>query len=227
MKVACVLFDMDGVVVDSMSLHAAAWKEVLARYGIIVSEMDIYRREGMPGRESVIDICREKGLDPPDEQTFGRLLKKKNAIFERGYVRLYPHVKSILSLFRRKGIPMALVTGSPKRVVRHVIPKEMQRLFNALVTADDVTKGKPDPEPYARGIRLIMPGKERGGGSRQDMGAALCIENSPLGILSAKRAGAVCFAIATTLPARLLAGADRVFADHKSLLTFLKGELIQ
>jgi len=227
MKVACVLFDMDGVVVDSMSLHASAWREVLAQYGIIVSNRDIYRREGMPGRDSVIDICHEKGLDPPDEQTFGRLLKKKNAIFERGHVRLYPHVKSIISLFRRQGIPMALVTGSPKRAVRHVIPKEMLRLFDVLVTADDVTKGKPDPEPYTTAIRSIMPMKERAGGFNQDNGVALCVENSPLGILSAKRAGAVCYAIATTLPARLLEGADRVFADHKSLLVFLQGELIQ
>ena len=227
MKVACALFDMDGVVVDSMSLHAAAWKEVLAHYGIIVSEMDIYRREGMPGSESIIDICHEKGLDPPDEQTLSRLLKKKNAFFERGHVRLYPHVKSIISLFRRQGIPIALVTGSPKRAVHHVIPKEMLRLFDALVTADDVTKGKPDPEPYATAIRLIMTGSKRLGGSHQDNGAALCVENAPLGIQSAKRAGAVCYAIATTLPERFLVEADRVFADHKSLLKFLQRGLIQ
>ncbi len=212
MRPSALLLDMDGVVVDSMALHAAAWKQVLGEHGLVLDDIDIFRREGMSGRQSVEDIFIEHGVPFPGDTAYNLLEEKKHTLFERNHVSLYPLVTDMIAWARDERILTALVTGSPRRSVEHVVPAGVLSLFDAVITAGDVTRGKPDPEPYLKGMRAL--GVSAVG--------ALAVENAPMGIRSAKSAGVVCFALETTLPARFLTGADRIFRDHAALFGCLQ-----
>jgi beta-phosphoglucomutase len=210
-----ILFDMDGVVVDSMRFHAAAWKRVLNEYGLLVNDIDIYLREGMSGRQSVEDIFSQYGQPFPEEGKFQDLIAKKHALFESNHIVLFPFIEPILALIKGSNILTGLVTGSLKRSVRHLLDPDVLSQFDIVVTAEDVSRGKPDPEPYALAIeRLgVKPGE------------SLIIENAPMGIRSAKSAGATCYALETTLPASYLEEADIIIKDHRSLLELLKSRI--
>jgi beta-phosphoglucomutase len=212
MRPRAILFDMDGVVVDSMGFHAAAWKEVLGEHGLALEDIDIFRREGMSGRKSVEDIFTDQGVPFPGDEAYLRLEEKKHSLFERNHITLFPLVRDIIEWAGSEGISTALVTGSPRRSVEHMMPADVLALFDAVITADDVIRGKPDPESYEKAMRALNTGPAE----------TLVVENSPMGVLSAKAAGALCYALETTLPARFLAGADRVFRDHAELFGFLR-----
>lgn len=212
MRPRAILFDMDGIVVDSMRFHASAWKQVLGEHGLAVEDLDIYLREGMSGRQSIEDIFVEYGRPFPIEDRFRELIAKKHALFEKNRIHLYPRIADILEWLKARGMLTALVTGSAKRSVDYMMEERVLALFDAIITAEDVSKGKPDPEPYERALgRLGM-----------DAADTLAIENAPMGIRSAKGAGVTCFAIETTLPRRYLSQADKIFSDHSSCFEYLK-----
>ena len=93
-----------------------------------------------------------------------------------------------------------------------MLPVKIFNLFNAIVSVDDVINGKPHPEPYLKAIDIL----------KCDPKYALVIENAPLGIESAKKAGLDCFAIETTLPGSYLKNADRIFKSHRLLFEYFK-----
>jgi beta-phosphoglucomutase len=215
MEIRSVLFDMDGVILDSMPRHSEAWIEVLGEYGVRLEPMDIYRREGMSGRESIIDIFSEKGIEYPGDDEYGRILEKKLEIFERQSVGVFPLVEEILAFLKGKRVGMVLVTGSLRRSVDRALPSRIRGYFNAAVTADDVASGKPHPEPYISALRLA-------GG---DADGALAVENAPMGIRSAVSAGIRCIALATSLSEEHLREASLVLRDHRALLEYLHARL--
>ena len=104
------------------------------------------------------------------------------------------------------------MTGSARSVVdESLVPTGIVGLFDAIVTGDEVTNGKPDPEPYRTVAgRLGLSPSE-----------CLVIENAPLGIQSARAAGMRCLALETTLPAGRLPQADRVFSSAGDLRHWL------
>lgn len=199
---------MDGVIVDSMQYHANAWIEVFREYGLFLTREEVFKREGMSGVESIIDIFREKHFPTPSEQELKKLLEKKLEKFEKFIIDLFPYVKEILELVHKKGISIGLVTGSLKRSVKHVLPVDILQYFQTIVTVDDITNGKPHPEPYLRGLHMLGSNAKN----------TIAVENAPFGIMSAKAAGLVCYALETTLSKRLLSGADIIFHNHLALL---------
>jgi beta-phosphoglucomutase len=127
---------------------------------------------------------------------------------------LVPGIAPLLHDLWGRGYQLGLVTGSAGSVVDESLsPTGLAELFAAIVTGDEVSQGKPNPEPYQIAANRL-------GVSPFD---CLAVENAPLGIRSAKAAGMGCVAIETTLPAaRLLAAdADRVFPDAADLRTWL------
>ena len=210
MVVRAVLFDMDGVITDTMPYHYQAWRSVLSREeGILVSHQEIYEREGQEGGVSVRELLeahqkiytRVKGT---------RILLAKEALFKRLVrPRFIPGARGILAMMKRAGIPLALVTGTSRHEMMRLLPSKILRCFDVSVTGRDVKRGKPDPEPYLKALMELNV-------NARD---ALVIENAPFGILSAKTAGITCFAIATSLPACYLKKADRVFSSFKEMKT--------
>ncbi|HLA38059.1 MAG TPA: HAD family phosphatase [Candidatus Brocadiales bacterium] len=200
-----VLLDMDGVVVDGMPFHLRAWKEAFSAVGIEVTDIDIYRREGMDGLETVQEISREKRVTlTPEVQRRVNESKDRmlNEIFQ---VRFIPGSLELIQKLKARGLRLALVTGTRGEVVSRIFKEGLnppEADFDVVITAESVERKKPAPDPYLKAVEMLGLRKEE----------CLVIENAPAGITSAKRAGLRCLAITTSLPASYLKEADAVLA---------------
>ena len=204
-----VIFDMDGVILDSMSHYNSAWRHALAERGIFPSEMEIYRHEGEKGAESIKQFFAQAGMECSSLDVI-EILDRVYEIYYR-----YPKVKPFSDAFpfirglKERGIKTAIVTGSKRFDINGRLSSEEQGLFDTIITQDDVDNGKPHPEPYLKALdNLGLKASE-----------AFVIENAPFGIKAAKTAGLLTIAITTTLPREELMGADLVIDS----LTRVKG----
>ena len=120
-------------------------------------------------------------------------------------IRFYDHFMDMLNNLRAKSVPMGVVTGGNRTRVENTIANYLEGYFDALVTIDDVTNGKPHPEPFLKGAeKLQLNPKE-----------CIVVENAPLGIKSAKAAGTTVIAVKTTLTDKYLSEADYILDDFK------------
>ena len=207
-KYRLVIFDMDGVITDTMPEHFDAWRATLAKAGIKVSRYDIYEREGQNGLTSVrelfkkyrvpFDLAGAKRILAEKEELFKRLAKKKFVKGSRPFIRL----------LKRRRYLLALVTGTSRHEVHRVMPPGLLSLFDAVVTGNDVKRGKPYPEPFLKALGSL--------GIRA--AEAAVIENAPFGIRAAKSAGLYCIALETSLPRKYLAQADAVYGSFSQVV---------
>ncbi|MFH1202052.1 MAG: HAD family phosphatase [Candidatus Omnitrophota bacterium] len=195
-----ILFDMDGVVVDSMPYHFISWYEALRPYGVRASCFEIYQREGELWEHSLKDFlsrCKTK----PTKKVFHRIFLARKSIFRKYFKQfIFPGAREFLACLKNKGYLLGLVTGTPRREVNHILTPNIRKLFDQIVSGDMVKRGKPHPEPYLLALKLLgLESKE-----------AVAVENAPLGIESVKRAGMFCIALTTSLPKEYLKRADMI-----------------
>jgi len=203
-----VLFDMDGVLVDSQPNHVRAWRHVFAERGVELDPLLPLQREGEKAHDTCAWICERLGLDwPPEERD--RLVAGKRAYFRSlPGTELFPDVPAVLDGLAERGIPTALVTGSTVVNARAIVPPEVWARFAACIAAEDVAQGKPHPEGYLKGCAALG----------LEPGDCLAVENAPFGIQAARAAGCRVLALTTTLPASWLEGADEVGDRHLRVL---------
>ena len=212
--IKAVLFDMDGVLYDSMPSHMQAWCETASGYGLKAAPEDFYRMEGRTG-DSTIDILFN--------QTWRRnaTYSEKKEIYAQKASRfvelneppaLMPGALEVLEKVKQLGLMRVVVTGSGQPTLFNNLDAHFPGYFdnNLMVTAFDVKFGKPHPEPYLMGLKKANIKPEE----------AVAIENAPLGIESAIAAGIYTIAVNTgPLPNEVLlkAGAQVVFSSMKAL----------
>ena len=215
-------FDMDGVLFDSMPNHAIAWEEVMKEHDLPFTAYDCYLNEGRTG-ESVIREAMWKARNrdaTPDEikQIYTEKSERFNLLAQQadGTV-VIDGVAEVLRYVQSTGSQIWVVTGSGMRSLldnlNNALPPVFQR--DRMITAFDVTHGKPDPEPYLKAW-------ERSGLPKEQ---CFVIENAPLGVRSGKAAGLTVYAVNTGILTRedlLQAGADQVFDSMTELLEFLR-----
>jgi HAD superfamily hydrolase (TIGR01509 family) len=195
-----VLFDMDGVIVDSMPYHYRSWSQIFQSLGIYLDKLEIYKREGEKGIGSISAILADHGIHLSLNER-KELLQEKEVIFKKmASPQLFPGIESFINDLKNKGFRLALVTGTSRGEIDYVLPSYLIKSFDVLVTGDTVKKGKPAPDPYIKAIEdlKIRPAD------------AIVIENAPFGILSAKKAGSLCIAITTSLSREYLQDADYI-----------------
>ena len=211
--IRAALFDMDGVLLDSMAIHARCWREAMQQFGIDMPEIETYRIEGMRG----LDICHMKareqfGRDITDEEAQKIYDAKSAGVDSTTPPPTMPGVKELMTKMKADGMTIVVVTGSG----HYSLLDDLERRFPGLidrrmmVTSYDVEHGKPHPEPYQKGMEKA--------GTRPE--ETLVIENAPLGVRSAKAAGAYTIAVNTgPLPKEILLseGADVVFDSMQEL----------
>lgn len=214
-----VLLDMDGVLVDSMPIHDYAWRTAADKYKLKYEAGEFFRAEGMKGRDTIILLYRKTFDEEPTEDFIEEVYAYKTHLFEErqaDLLRPIPHVQElILYLKEVRGIDLGVVTGSTTANALSRIGTYFEGLFTEeqLITADKVEKGKPDPEPYLRGMSL----------TGHSAGEALVVENAPLGVRSAVAAGAFTVAVATgPIPEEILRheGANLIFPNMRALLAW-------
>jgi beta-phosphoglucomutase len=195
-----IIFDMDGVIVDSMPYHFLAWYEALRPYGIRVSCFEVYSREGERWDKSLKDFLR-MGKLKPSPKLMSEIFALRQKIFRKYFKRfIFKGVGEFLQCLKVKGYVLGLVTGTPLPQVKRILPVSLRSLFDCMVTGDQVSKGKPDPEPYLKASRLLKLSSHE----------CIVVENAPYGIESAKRAGMFCVAVTTSLPEGYLSNADLI-----------------
>ncbi|MCX5697988.1 MAG: HAD family phosphatase [Candidatus Omnitrophica bacterium] len=206
-KFSTVIFDMDGVITNTMPYHFEAWQRIFSALGIKVNRCDIYKREGQDGLTSVKEILRQ--YNHKFSVTEAReILAAKERLFKKIVrIRFVKGSRSFVRALKRRGFRLALVTGTSRQEAEKILPFSLLRLFDATVTGDEVKYGKPHPEPFLKALKMLGVVS----------GEALVIENAPFGITAAKRAGLFCVALETSLPGSYLKDSDRAFKTFKDL----------
>ena len=213
-------FDMDGVLFDSMPRHAIAWEEVMKQHGLPFTAYDCYINEGRTG-ESVIREAFQKALGRDATQEEVKTIYAEKSAYYHQLLQTttptIPGVADVLQFVKEQGHQIWVVTGSGMRTLLDSLNEVFPSIFqqDQMITAFDVTQGKPHPEPYLRAW-------ERSGLSKEQ---CLVIENAPLGVRSGKAAGLTVYAVNTGILERedlLQAGADIVFDSMHELLQFLQ-----
>ncbi len=202
-KPSAIIFDMDGVIVDSMPYHFIAWYEALRPWGIRVNCFDVYAKEGEKWERSLRDFMI-RGGQKPDPAVLRQIFAAREKVFKKYFKRyLFKGAPEFIRCLKDKGYVLALVTGTNEQEIQRILPKRVLACFSVVVAGDKVKKGKPHPEPYmTAAAKLGVPPSK-----------CVVIENAPHGITSAKRAGMYCIAITTSLPKEYLKRADKVVRE--------------
>ncbi len=213
-----VLLDLDGVVLNSMEQHAAAWLRVMNAAGLRVEREFVLAHEGCLQTEVLDKLLSEQEVVlPPGEgapQFMQRLLDEQRHLYLEEFAHLvtpYPGAAGLLASLAGRGVPTALVTSSRRDQVESCLPGRLLARFAAVVTSDDVSRHKPHPEPYLRASQALGVEAAR----------CLVVENAPAGIAAARAAGARCYALTTTLGPEHLGQAHAVFSGLEELARHL------
>jgi beta-phosphoglucomutase len=183
-----VLFDYDGVIVDSMGENYIAWKYAFEQSGITITEDAFYALEGMSPSEITQTLGKQFHLSAPEYEA---IAQTKHAYYKaHNTFRLFPGVFDLLRSLKERHIRIALVTGGILPRVSQEEQGAVLAYFDVIVTSEMVARTKPYPDPYIKAL------KELG----VDAKNAIVIENAPLGITSAHGAGIYCIAVPTSFP---------------------------
>lgn len=213
--IKAVLFDMDGVLYDSMKYHARSWYETMTKNNLQSTPEEFYLHEGRTGG-STIDLITQRNLKrSATEEEKKDIYTQKSELFNfynKG--ETIPYAYDVLKAVKASGLECVLVTGSGQKKLLDNLNVNFPGIFesNMMVTAYDVKHGKPNPEPYLMGL-------EKAGHLSPNQ--AIVIENAPMGVESAVAAGIFTIAINTgPLDEKILwdAGANIVLPSMKSLL---------
>ncbi|WP_185153845.1 HAD family phosphatase [Dysgonomonas sp. 520] len=189
--IKAVLFDMDGVLYDSMKYHARSWHETMTEYGYESTPEEFYLHEGRTGGNT-INILTERCFGrKATEEEIKEIYKRKTELFTKyNEGDTIPFAYDMLKAVQACGLKCVLVTGSGQASLLGKLEQNFPGVFtkDVMVTAFDVKKGKPDPEPYLMGL-------ERAGGLKPNQ--AVVVENAPMGAQAANAAGIFTFAINT------------------------------
>ena len=213
LRLRAVLFDMDGVLYNSMSSHAKAWHRAMAEFGYDLPEEEVYMHEGRTGASTVNLISmRQRGVEETEER-IQEIYKVKSTYFnEYPPADPMPGALELLQKIKAQGLKILIVTGSGQHSLLDRLNHHFPDIFcrELMVTAFDVKYGKPHPEPYLMGMQK--------GALRPE--ECVVVENAPLGVRAAKAAGIYTIAVNTgPLPDTALTdeGADALFPSMQAL----------
>jgi beta-phosphoglucomutase len=212
-----IIFDMDGVITNTMPDHFDAWRKAFAKFGIGINYYDIYLKEGQKGKDTAKEIFSEKAKRKPTKKLIDQVLKIKEDLFKkRAKPKLIQDIVKLINFLSKKKIKLALVTGTSKKEVRKILPRHVVNKFEVVVTADEVSHGKPNPQPYRKAVKKL----------NIDPKESIVIENAPFGIKSAQKVGIYTIAITTSLPKKYLRAADLILSSISKLKTLLSQTIL-
>lgn len=208
-----VLFDMDGVLYDSMRFHSRSWYETATHHHLISTPEIFYMYEGRTGESTINELYRKTFNRDATEEEKQAIYEEKAALFNKyNDGKAMPGAVEVLSEVKGYGLQTLVVTGSGQHSLieklEHTYPGHFQR--EKMVTAFDVKYGKPHPEPYLMGL------KKAGVKANE----AFVVENAPMGVTAAVAAGIFTIAVNTgPLADHVLedAGANLLYPDMHSL----------
>lgn len=212
-KIKAVLFDMDGVLFNSMPYHSEAWHQVMKSHGLNLSRKEAYMHEGRTGAATVnIVFQRELGREASQEE-IENIYKEKSILFNtHPDAERMPGAWELLQKVKGEGLIPMVVTGSGQLSLLDRLEHNFPGMFHKelMVTAFDVKYGKPNPEPYLIALK-------KGGIKAHE---AVVVENAPLGVEAGHKAGIFTIAVNTgPLDGQVLldSGADLLLPSMQAL----------
>ena len=211
-----VLFDMDGVIYDSMPNHSVSWHDAMKDFGLDMPYEGAYQYEGMRGVETIKKLARTQWHRELTDEEAQKMYAHKAELFAHHCqltpATIMPGIKSLMQQIKDDGLKICVVTGSAQHALLDKLLIDFEGLLceELIVTAFDVTHGKPNPEPYLIGMKKC----------HVEPWETIVVENAPLGVQAAVAARCMTIAVNTgPLPDKQLAdkGANLIFPTMQAL----------
>jgi len=208
--IEALIFDCDGVLVDSMHLHTKAWKMAFEEAGIGLNEKEIYWMEGA-NDNGIIEMVLKNAEIASSSDIFRSVPGRKHELFNVDEVRSFDGINEYLKELKDK-LKLAVVSGSDRDALEKMTGKFFPDIFDVMVSGNDVSRGKPQPDPYNKAVDELGVCREN----------CIVVENAPLGVEAAKAAGLFCIGLPTYVDKNDLKHADVVLRDHAELIEYLR-----
>jgi HAD superfamily hydrolase (TIGR01509 family) len=215
-----VLFDFDGILVDSEPMHYRAFTAVLDPLGMgFPWEKYVETYMGFDDRDAFREAFLAKGI-VLDDAGLAKLVAAKSLAFHARIldgVTAYPGAVALIESLHAAGLPLALCSGALRTDIDPILARlGIARRFDVIVSATDVRRSKPDPESYSLAFARLS---ERYSTSLTVPGKSIAVEDTPAGIRSAKGAGLRALAVTNSYGSAELAEADWV-VDSLEIVRF-------
>lgn len=213
-----VLFDMDGVIIDSNPYHKDAWMAFCRRYQVELKEEDVPKYiYGKTNKMALVDVFQRE-FSP--EESF-RMSEEKEAIYRdlhRADISLIKGLPALLESFQQHQVPLAVCTNAPVANLDFMLEETgIRPYFQVLIDASKVSKGKPDPEIYLKAAQMLGISPDR----------CIVMEDSTVGVEAGLRAGMKVVAITTTHSPQELSHTHLVIDDFDELRVDMLEALLQ
>jgi len=183
-----VLFDMDGVLYDSMPNHGIAWQRAMKEFGIHFTVEDSYATEGARGVDTIRKYAKAQlGKELTEEEAQKMYDLKAHYFHEMPEAKIFDGVTDLMKKIKDSGVKIGIVTGSAQRPLIERVTHDFGDFVSRdqITTAFDVKRGKPNPDPYLMGLK-------KAGNYAPSEG--IVVENAPLGVRAGVAAG--CYTVA-------------------------------
>jgi beta-phosphoglucomutase len=211
--VDALVFDFDGVVVDSEPIHLKCFRKVLGRIGVRLTSREYYGEYlGYDDHDCFAAVAADRGLSL-SESRIARMIAAKTALVRRAFANAISALPGAVELIRsaaEAGIPVAVCSGALREEIK-LAARTVGALAHlaVIISAEDVSRGKPDPAGY----RLTLEALAAACGRELVAGRCVAVEDSPAGIEAAARAGMKTLAVTNSYPRSRLRRADRIVSS--------------
>ena len=212
--IKAILFDFNGVIIDDEPLQMKAYQEILKKEGVDFTEEHYYECMGMDDK-TFIETTYARAKKEPETNKVLEVMQAKTNYWRDSIAGELPLFEGVENFIRKmaKEFVLGIVSMAKREEIEYVLERaDLADCFSAVVSAEDVTVCKPDPQCYRTGFRLVDAAHFRRSGQPITHGECLVIEDSPQGIMAAKNADLMALGITNTVSAEELrkAGADAV-----------------
>lgn len=211
-----IIFDFDGVILDSENSHFIAFNEGLKNLNVNISEDEYYSKYiSLDDRGVITNVVNDKNISVTNEE-IDMIIKNKNDYFESRLIdnsKLFPGVEELI-IQLSKNFVLSIGSGANRsEIIKTLKNNNIYDYFEIIVSADEVNNPKPNPETYNRVLDNIN--------IDFNINEIIVIEDSPGGIEAAKSAGLKCIAITNTFDNEELGKADIIVSNYEDILKYL------
>src|SRR5918995_1589220 len=206
-----VIFDFNGIIVDDEPIHFELFQRVLNEEGITLTEEAYYARYlGFDDRGAFTAAYRDHGRSLRQPK-LDELIERKAAYYQQDIktkMRVFPGVERLILNLARK-LPLAIASGALRNEIQMILSTiGLFNEFRAIVSAEDVGRGKPEPEIFLKALAQLNTSLDE----EPAISASEClvVEDSKEGVRGARRAGMKCLAVTNSHPPELLAEANNI-----------------
>jgi len=206
-----VIFDFNGIIVDDEPIHFKLFQRVLGEEGITLTEKDYYARYLGFDDRGAFSAGYHENKRSLSENKLGELIARKAAYYQeaiRDHVTIFPGVETLIANLSPR-LPLAVASGALRDEIETILSTAaLLQHFTAIVAAEDVRHGKPEPEIFLKALEQINAGRDAH--DQINAGDCVVIEDSKEGIKGARRAAMKCLAVTNSHPPELLKDASAV-----------------